>query len=217
VTGGYYQPLRVLYRPVPDQVIPAVAKVRIRCGLPGGSQEQVTQFNRSYHVNTNPAIDAVTANGAAVTALETDASAPPLSVGPGQSVTFRVSWPACPLADRCGDGICGPAETKEKGDGQCEQDCKVEKACGGAERYLAFHLETRELAVDREIMRVSWFAANGGGSFRDDRSGRNADENDTFAENLYTAPALQGTYPVWIVLRDNRGGVTWKSVRVQVR
>jgi hypothetical protein len=224
VTGGYYQPLRVLYHPAaPSPVVPAIAKVRIRCGLPGASQEQVTQYNRSYHLNANPVIAQIQLIGSAgaaataVTALEDDPNAAPLVVARGQSITLRATWPACPLADACGDGTCGPTETKETGAGQCTDDCKVEKACGGAERYLAFHLDTRQLVVDRETMRLSWFAGASGGSFRDDRTGRNPDELETFTENAYTAPETPGQFPVWLVLRDDRGGITWKSLRVEVR
>jgi hypothetical protein len=221
VTGGYYQPLRVLLRPANEPVVPSIAKVRIRCGLPGASQEQVAQYNRSYHPNTNPVIaslEAMLQSGpAAVTPLEANTSAPPLVVGAGQKVTLRASWPACPLADACGDGTCGPTETKDTGAGQCLEDCKVEKACGGAERYLDFHLDTRQLVTDRETMRVSWFVVTGGGTFDSDRTGRGPDETDTFTENVYTAPAAPGTYAAWVVLRDDRGGITWKSFRVLVR
>ncbi len=221
VTGGYYQPLRVLYRPTPDLVVPAIAKVRIRCGLPGASQEQTTQFNRGYHVNSNPIIESVSAqlpSGPQVLqALEADPNAEPLVVAPGQVITLRVSWPACPVTDACGDGYCGPTETKETGAGQCEQDCKPERGCGGAERYLAFSLETRQLSEQREVMRTSWFAADNGGSFRDDRTGRDATDLTTFSENEYTAPRAPGVYPIWVVVRDNRGGVAWQSVRIRVQ
>jgi hypothetical protein len=221
VTGGYYQPLRVLYHPAaPNPIVPAIAKVRIRCGLPGASQEQVGQYNRSYHLNENPIISQIQlmlpSGPTPVTALEDDPNAAPLVVGRGQTVTLRATWPVCPLVDACGDGTCGPTETKETGAGQCTDDCKVEKACGGAERYLAFHLDTRQLVVDRETMRLSWFAATGGGTFRDDRTGRSPEETDTFTENVYTAPPGPGHFPIWLVLRDDRGGITWKSLRVQV-
>lgn len=221
VTGGYYQPLRVLYRPGDGRVIPALGKVRIRCGLPGASQEQNARFNRSYHLNTNPTIERVVAElpGGAQTleALEANPDAEPLALGAGQSVTLRVSWPACPTVDVCGDGYCGPTETKEKGAARCEEDCNVERACGGAERYLSFSLETRQLTDVREVMRVSWFAEGGGGAFRDDRTGRSADDVATFTDNEYTAPMTPGVYPIWVVLRDDRGGVTWSCVRVRVR
>jgi hypothetical protein len=216
VTGGYYQPLRVMYRPTPQSVVPTVAKVRIHCGLAGASQDQTAQFNRMYHANTNPRIDAVQANGAPVASLEADPNAAPLVLARGASVTLRVTWPTCPLTDACGDGTCGPTETKEVGDGSCTQDCQTEKACGGAERFLSFSLETRVLSEQREVMRVSWFTAANGPAFHDDRTGRDAADPATFSDNVLIAPSTPGTYPVWAVLRDSRGGVTWSSFRVQV-
>lgn len=216
VTGGFYQPLRVLYRPTPDELVPTIAKVRIRCGLAGASQEQVTRYNRGYHLNTNPRISSIDAGDRAVALVEADANAAPLVMDRGASVVLRVSWPACPMVDACGDGVCGPNETKEAGEGACEQDCRVERACGGAERFLAFDPETRQLEEQREVMRVSWFTAEGGGAVADDRTGRDAADTQTFTENTYTAPRTAGLYTVWAVLRDNRGGVTWNSVRVRV-
>ncbi len=218
VTGGYYQPLRVLYRPAPEQLVPAIAKVRIRCGLPGASQEQTARFNRSYHLNVNPRLDAVTAllpTGPQVIGSSV-AGAPvtPLNLAPGQVIVLRAAWPSCPVTDACGDGVCGPSETKESGDGQCEADCKVEQGCAGAERFLAFSLESRTLDEVREVMRVSWFAV--GGSFRDDRTGRDAADLVATSENEYTAPTASGSYPLWVVLRDSRGGVSWATVEVRV-
>src|SRR5262249_19557836 len=103
-------------------------------------------------------------------------------------------------------------------EGQCEADCTptLEKACEGAERYLAFNLESRGIEEQREFMRVSWFAPQGGPSFRDDRTGRDAADETPFTENELTAPEHPGTYPVWTVLRDARGGVTWATVSVRV-
>ncbi len=220
VTGGYYQPVRVLFRPTPEEIVPAIAKVRIRCGLPGASQEQITRYNRSYHPNSNPRIESVAALGPSgpfvMQPVESNPDAPPLALAAGQSVTLRVTWPSCPLVDACGDGVCGPTETKEKGAGQCEADCKVEKACGGAERFLAFSLETRLLDEARETLRVSWFVPRGFGAFKDDRTGRDGADPTTFVDNVYTAPGAPGLYPIWIVLRDNRGGVVWVTVRVKV-
>ncbi|MDB4944702.1 MAG: hypothetical protein JWP97_4236 [Labilithrix sp.] len=223
VTGGYYQPLRVLYRPTPDSLVPTIGKVRIRCGLPGASQEQTQQYNRSYHLNANPVIAAVTANlptGPVLLGAADAAPKPaPLPVAPGQKVSLTVSWPACPLVDVCGDGVCGPTETKEPGPGSCDADCRTggEKACGGAERFLAFSLETRTLSEVREIMRVSWYAPIGAGSFRDDRTGRDGNDLVTDSENELTAPTTPGVHPVWVVLRDSRGGMTWRTVEVDVR
>lgn len=210
VTGGYYQPLRVNFIPSASLVVPTMAKVRIRCGLPGASSDQTTRYNRSYHLNANPAIDSLAVDGSPV------ADGAEYVVAAGQRVSIQVTWPVCPLTDTCGDGICGPAETKETGDGNCDTDCKpTEKSCGGAERYLDYRLETRTLGEAREVMRASWYGV--AGSFRDDRTGRESDDVASFSENAYTLPTTPGGYPIWVVLRDDRGGLGWRSVHFTVR
>lgn len=215
VTGGYYQPIRVMYRPTPTTVVPTIAKVRIHCGLAGASQDQTAEYNRSYHLNTNPVISSVLANGQPVTTLEQDPNAT-LPAARGATLTLRVTWPTCPLVDACGDGTCGPTETKETGAGECDADCATPRACGGAERYLAFDLVSRTLQTQREQMRVSWYTSSDGPSFADDRTGRDGTDPATFSENVLTLPTAPGTYPVWVVLRDGRGGLTWASFRVVV-
>ncbi len=222
-TGGYYQPIRALYYPTDDLVVPALGKARIKCGLPGASQEQTSIYNRTYHLNGNPTIDSLVAIRASgetpVVAREDQADAAPLVVGPSESLDLRAAWAACPATDACGDGYCGPTESKdgESSAGGCAADCSPEKTCAGAERYMAFDLETRALRERRESMRLSWFVAQGGGIVRDDRTGATEEETTVATTNRYTAPAVPGDYPLWLVLRDSRGGVGWKSYVVRVQ
>jgi len=242
VTGGYYQPVRVFYQRDGQEPVPSLAKLRIRCGLPGASAEDVRLNGRRYHDNANPVIIEIAArigNGdyQALTALEDDENAA-LQVSPGQEVRLRVSWPGCPTEDACGDGFCGPTESSDTADcttpdpndincqpsesnpgqpGYCEADCATEpKTCGGAERYLAFDLASRRLGEKRESMRVSWYTVVGAGEFENDRTGRAEDEFETATSNTYTAPRSPGDYTLWLVLRDSRAGVTWKSIRIHV-
>ena len=35
--------------------------------------------------------------------------------------------------------------------------------------------------------------------------------------NTWTAPSTAGTVTLWVVLRDSRGGIGWKSYRVAVQ
>lgn len=222
VTGGYYQPLRTIVPLSDNNVVSAIGRYRIRCGLPGASQDATTQYNRSYHLNTNPVIDNVTALMPAgpVILQPSDANPKPapLVLSAGQTVTMRAVWAACPVDDTCGDGYCGPTETKLTGDGNCAADCSpVEQGCTGAERFLAFSLATRQIAVQREIMTVSWFSGYGGGSFQNDRTGRNTDDFAVMTDNAFTAPTTPGVYPLWAVIRDDRGGQSWKSYEIQVQ
>lgn len=84
--------------------------------------------------------------------------------------------------------------------------CADETACGGAERYVVYDRAARALAVREEVLRVSWFATDG--SFSDVR---------TTGENTWRAPAAPGAVTLWAVLRDDRGGVAWRSTRVNVQ
>lgn len=109
-----------------------------------------------------------------------------LAVAPGATVTLRVRWPAC--------GAEGP--------------------CGGAERYARFDPAAREIIGQREAMRVSWYTT--GGRFRDVRTGRERGDEAREVSNAFTAPTAAGEMVVWVVLRDERGGVAWRALRVRV-
>jgi hypothetical protein len=90
------------------------------------------------------------------------------------------------------------------------------KGCTGAEAYVYFDLATRALVDRREAMRLSWYAD--AGSFVDDRTGRTEDQADlTSTDNTWTAPPTAGAVTLWVVLRDSRGGLNWKSFRIWVR
>ena len=86
--------------------------------------------------------------------------------------------------------------------------------CGGSEPYAWFDPRARVLVERREAMRVSWFAS--GGAFARGHSGRTEDDVATFATTTWTAPTTPGSHYVWIVLRDDRGGTTWATVRFAV-
>ena len=67
----------------------------------------------------------------------------------------------------------------------------------------------------REAIRVSWFAT--GGALDTDTGGRAESEADQATiENTWTAPATAGEARLWLVVRDDRGGVGWQGYRVRV-
>ncbi len=202
-TGGYYQPVS-LFLGGGDV---SVAQARVACGVAGAASEDVVTFRQRYHPNENPRVSAVRADGAPA-----DESTP-VRVAPGATVTVSVDWPACPLADACGDGICGPDETRAS----CMQDCggAAPRGCDGAERYLWFDPDARVLTTRREQMRVSWFAS--GGLFDRDRTGRDEDDPTTTSDDAWTAPPSPALVRAWIVLRDARGGVAWRALVFDVR
>lgn len=164
----------------------ALGQLRLRCGLPGATSTQAAEFRAGYVANTNPTIASVErGDGRPIVMFETDPTAT-THVAPGEVVELTVRWPACD----------GPP-------------------CGGSEPYLWFDPSTRQLAVRREAMRVSWFAT--GGRFANGHTGRSESEADQpFALGAWSAPATQGDFHLWFVLRDDRGGVAWATSRFHV-
>jgi hypothetical protein len=207
-TGGFYQPLR-LYDPTTSHY--ATFEERVSCSLPGVTQGEFASWNRRYRRNQNPAVDAlsVPASDATIAPAADDQAA--YSVKAGETLTLRASWPECGDGSACEDGICGFDETVMS----CAADCKPSRGCGGAEHYLYYDLDQHSFVERREGMRVAWFAT--AGSFRDARTGREeSDAGSSFSDNEWTAPSQSGEVRLWIVLRDDRGGVAWQSYRLVV-
>ncbi len=63
-------------------------------------------------------------------------------------------------------------------------------------------------------MRVSWVAT--GGAFDDDTTGRAPTDATPYTDDGWTAPSTPGTVHVWAVLRDDRGGIGWRSYVIDV-
>ena len=104
------------------------------------------------------------------------------TVSPSQRLDLRASWASC-----------DPDAT----------------SCTGSEGYALLDPQTHQVVDAREEMRVSWFAT--GGTFDNDRTGRDATDATPYTDNGWTAPQVAGTVWVWVVLRDDRGGVGWQS------
>lgn len=83
-----------------------------------------------------------------------------------------------------------------------------------AETYAYYDAAASSVVDRRETMRVSWFTS--AGAFEHDRTGRAADERETFTENRWSAPATPGPVHVFAVLRDDRGGVAFAHRTVAV-
>jgi hypothetical protein len=211
-TGGYYQPLRLLVSTDGSDVY-TIAETRVSCGVAGAPPDLSTAFQQRYHLNANPAVESLgIVNGTVVTPLAVDdGSGKTNPVATGQRLSTRVTWRACPDPDVCGDGVCGPDETAAT----CAGDCMAAQGCSGAERYVNMDLGSRSLVVEREGMRVSWFAT--GGAFDLDHTGRDATDPASTSDNAWTAPRQGGQVHLWVVLRDDRGGVGWMAYVLDVR
>jgi hypothetical protein len=210
-TGGYYQPVMVDVGTGGDQ-IPTLGETRITCGLAGSTSEQFAAYNERTRTNENPHLADVIVTSLEDAELTREDAAEPLAAPASKSLTLRASWPACPSEASCGDGVCSPGETIQ----DCPDDCSRPVGCGGSEAFAYLDPETHVLVARHESMRVSWFATRG--SFNTDHSGRPESEfTETSSDNAWTAPKEPGPVFMWVVLRDDRGGVDWQSFKVNVQ
>jgi hypothetical protein len=186
-TGGYYQPLRLLLNTGAEYSY-NLAQTRLRCNLPGATSDVVKAYGLRYKVNTNPILDRVVAFTVARPAgVDVFEGGDPLVVGVGEAVVIAAEWAAC-----------------------------ATPGCTGAEPYVHFDLSSRTLVDRFESLRVSWFSPTG--QFKDDRTGRSEEEAATTqTDNIWTAPASPGSTFMWLVVRDSRGGVSWRSFAIDVR
>lgn len=193
-TGGYYQPLRVLNT---DDDSAALYEARIVCGLPGAGQATTVLFNQQFIANANPVINALRIASDDDAPLAIAGEDEPTRVRPGAELELELRWDQCePLPP-------------------CEEDCEPPPPCDGAESYIYYDPLTRTVSARRESMRVSWFATEG--TFRDARTGRTEQEADTTkSPNIWTAPDADGDVTLWVVLRDDRGGVAWQTYALRV-
>jgi hypothetical protein len=83
-----------------------------------------------------------------------------------------------------------------------------------AETFLVWNVVTLTLDMQRESLRVSWFAT--GGAFAHDVTGRTQTDTETFTQNVWTAPETPGPVYLWAVLRDDRGGVDFAAAEIDV-
>lgn len=209
-TGGYYQPLRVLLARA-DGDYGTLGSSRIACGTSGASSADTAELKARYHYNASPTITALLANGAPVGRDAAHAT----KVSAGSVVHLEVDWPACPDTDVCGDGFCGPDETRASCKPDCAKPTTARVGCGGAERYVAYDREALSVVTRRELMRASWFTT--AGTFSVDASGRDEDDRSTNATNDLSLDGVQGDVFGWVVLTDSRGGSTWTSFVLSVR
>jgi hypothetical protein len=208
LSGGYHQPV-VVGRD--SEVV--LGSVRLACGAVPLPSRELIRFNSGYRPNENPRIERLELRaGGPITELSQGFEGPGPLVAPGSRVEFGVSWPACPRSAECGDGLCTAGENQVS----CAADCRdAPRGCAGAETYLWADPQRLVVEERREGIRVSWYAS--GGRFAEERTGRTEDEPDgSDATNWWTAPAEEGPVRLWVVLRDDRGGVAWGEYRIDV-
>ncbi|MBX3218482.1 MAG: hypothetical protein KF850_41130, partial [Labilithrix sp.] len=163
-----------------------------------------------YRPNENPEIDRVEIVSGEARTIEPGLAVAGATVAAGARVELRAWWAACPREPACGDGLCTAGENQSS----CAADCRDEpRGCTGAETYLWANPETRKVEERREGIRVSWFST--GGAFAEEQTGRSEEDADgTETSNVWTAPSEPGLVRVWVVIRDDRGGVGWRELVV---
>jgi hypothetical protein len=210
-TGGYYQPV-ILTVHNAEQTISTLAETRITCSLANSDGDQDTEYQAKTKTNENPQLSSVVVASLGDAPLTEATDSTPLSIARGATITLRASWPSCPATPVCGDGMCTSGETVV----ECPDDCTTPVGCPGPEQYAYLDPAQGTLVNRHESMRVSWFTTQG--AFDDDHTGRlEADYMTTTSDNIWTAPTSAGTVFLWVVLRDDRGGVDYRSFQVQVQ
>jgi hypothetical protein len=192
-TGGYYQPVRLLTRDAGEGDQYEVGVTRLLCGIAlGASQENTLRFTKEYRANTNPAIDALELDlGSDVKfGIDFAEDSSPKTVRVGSTGRFNATWAACP-------GTPGDA------------------SCTGSEAYLSFDAAQQALLDRRESIRISWYATDG--SFEHDRTGRTeAEAGVPSTSNNWTAPDSPSRVQFWLVIRDDRRGVSWVTFELDI-
>jgi hypothetical protein len=194
-SGGYYQPVRLILQPNGAAGTPALVlgagESRIICGLPGASSDTLAKFRMAYKPNENPEILGVDAKWGTSNdvMLMPDGKGANPSVPPGTPVTLTASWPDCQLPPP-------PAPC-------------VPMSCPGAECYARYDQATQMVSTQTETVTVSWFAT--AGTFATDRSKPDSGDNTWTTPSTPTAGVA-----MWVVLHDDRGGVSWQSYHLDV-
>lgn len=207
-SGGYYQPVILGNEEL------ALASPRLDCGVAGVTNSASIRFETGYRPNENPEVEALewSSDSEQGTFAPLARGDEETSVPAGAKLELRVRWPSCPRDPSCGDGLCTVGENQVN----CGEDCLDNpRGCTGAEDYLAGDAQTREVKDRREGIQVAWFAT--AGTFSSAQTARL--ENERAREdssNSWTAPAQAGPVRLWVVLRDDRGGVGWKEYRLRV-
>lgn len=208
LSGGYHQPVVV-----GSGVGVALGTIRLGCGIVGVPNAESVRFNQGYRPNENPEVERLEIVGpGGPREIVPGVERPGISLPVGARVDLRVVWPACPRQAVCGDGLCTSGENQSN----CAADCRTNpKSCAGAESYLWANSDTRVVSERREGISVAWYGS--AGTFVDEQTGRTeSDPDGVDSFDTWTAPDSPGLVKLWIVLRDDRGGVGWKEYMVEV-
>jgi hypothetical protein len=225
-TGGYYQPVVGFLG-----ASTTLADVRVACG-PGDVVRQARQdFEARYRKNENPEIAALSlVRGSVATAVPPDASSG-FSAKRGERVLLRAAWDACAPSSPCNGAECADAgaRTNDAGATNLADPASPDSGatavgttslCTGAETYAYYDPTTQSVVDRRESLEVTWYAT--AGTLDAPRTGESspgalADSASTSTDNTWTAPTAARDVTLWLVLRDDRGGVSFRTYHATVK
>jgi hypothetical protein len=203
-TGGFYQPIVARL----GNAI-SIGGVRIDCDLATASRDDSGRYREQYRPNENPKLSRVDL-GEEQLALD-DASAR-RRVRVGEELTLVARWDECPTTSSCGDGFCTANEDRVG----CAEDCTEPRGCSGSERYVWYDAEVRSVEPRREAITVAWYASRG--RFAEEQTGLDESEASSRREtsNRWRVGSEVGAATLWLVVRDSRGGQSWRSLHFDV-
>lgn len=207
ITGGFYQPIIAALGQVPS-----LGAVRIDCDPANVARDDALEYRRRYRANENPRIDTLALRSSeAVTELDPDAR---VDVKPGSHLELRAAWLECPTSSECGDGYC----TADEDAANCAADCAAGQAhgCPGAEPYVWYNRESSRIEPRFEAISVAWYASSG--HFESEQTGLDEAQarSSHQIDNVWHVGAAAGNATVWVVVRDSRGGQSWRVQRFRV-
>jgi hypothetical protein len=94
-------------------------------------------------------------------------------------------------------------------------DLRASWPASSAETYAYYDSSSDTVSTKRESLTLAWYSSSG--VFDREATGRSEDDATTFSDNTWTAPMSPGVAEVWVVARDNRGGVDFAAYRASVR
>lgn len=206
ITGGFYQPVIASLGGVPS-----LGAIRIDCDPTNLNRDDALAYRRRYRRNESPRLAALAIRTGS-SRRELDAS--PLEVKAGSNVELEASWDDCPDVSACGDGYC----TADEDASSCPDDCTTGEVhgCAGAESYVWYNRESQRIEPRREAITVAWYASSG--RFDSEQTGLAEPEAalHTSTGNVWRVGAVPGSATLWLVIRDSRGGQSWRQQPVLV-
>ncbi len=201
ITGGFYQPIVATLGNVPS-----LGSVRIDCDPANVDRDDALAYRRQYRANENPRLSSPSIRvGDSLSELADEQRQ---TVKAGSSVDLQAAWTTCPTTSECGDGYC----TADEDASNCAQDCTAGQAhgCTGAEAYVWYNRQVNRIEPRREAISVAWYASSG--HFDSEQTGLDEAQAATrrSTDNVWQVGKNAGPATLWLVIRDSRGGQSWR-------